>query len=100
MLLETSACLRQLGLACASRKSLRLVTTNNVSQTALASCDAGADFCRGTRLRPSGDFDLVRPQALPKFNPRKQAVRPFPNELFTGHSREKQEPRAHDRCCR
>jgi len=38
-------------------------------------------------------FAPVPPQALPKFNPRKQPLRPIPNELFTGHSREKQEPR-------
>ena len=31
----------------------------------------------------------IPPQALPKFNPRSAAARPFPNAPFTAHSREK-----------
>jgi len=41
-------------------------------------------------------FASLSPQALPKFNPRKQPLMPIPNELFTGHSREKQEPHIHE----
>jgi len=55
---------------------------------------------RGITLRMNSVFAAVPPQALPKFNPRKQPLEPFPNGLFTGHSRKKLEPRAHDKCCR
>jgi len=41
-------------------------------------------------------FAPLPPKALPKFNPRNQPLRPIPNELFTGHSREKQEPHIHE----
>jgi hypothetical protein len=100
---------RQLGLTCASHTSLRLKTKNNVSKKRNSPTERplrlpmqGPFFRRGplgTTRRINSDFVLVRPQALPKFNPRKQAVGSFPNGLFTGHSREKQEPPAHGRCC-
>src|SRR5262249_43013840 len=99
LLLEAPARRGQLGLACASRTSLRLEITSNGNQKLNGPCVCR---CKGRfpvksrayfMAAKSLPFAPVPPQALPKFNPRKQPLRPIPNELFTGHSREKQEPR-------
>ena len=105
LLLEAPARLGQLGLACASRTSLRLENTNNDNRKPNGPCVCR---CKGRfPLRPARHNTRIgsalpcnSPEALPKFNPRKQPLRPIPNGLFTSHSREKQEPRIDDNCCR
>src|SRR5262249_17847942 len=59
----------------------------------------GLHSCSRRKVAVPGVTAAVSPQALPKFNPLKQAASAIPNRLFTSRSREKQEPRTNDDGC-